>query len=53
MFMFLAAVVVGIILFNLGAMSVMLSVLGTALKGAILVIGILGIVRLWLQHRKP
>lgn len=53
MFMFLIAVVVGIILFKLGVLSVLVAVLGTALKAAILVIGILGIFMLWLQHRKP
>ena len=50
MWIFLIVVVLGIVLFNLGALSVLVSVLSVAFKAAIVVIAALGILMLYIQH---
>lgn len=45
-------IIVGALLIKLGALSVLVAVFSVAFKGAVLVIAAMGILMLYLQHRK-
>lgn len=49
---FIIAIVLGIILFKLGVLAVLVTILAVSLKAAIFVIAAMGIFMIWLQHRK-
>lgn len=45
-------IIVGALLIKLGALTVLVTVLSVAFKAAIFVIAAMGLLMLWLQHRK-
>ena len=51
MWIFLIAIVLGIILFKLGVLTVLVTVLGVSLKVAIGIIAAMGLFILWLENR--
>jgi hypothetical protein len=53
MWIFLLTITFGIILFKLGVLSVLVSMLALSLKAAIGVIAAIGLLMIWIQHRKP
>jgi MFS superfamily sulfate permease-like transporter len=53
MWIFLLAILLGIVLFKLGILSVLVAVLELSLKATIGVIAGIGLLMIWIQHRKP
>ena len=45
-------ILVGALLIKLGALSVLVVVLSVAFKSAIVVIAVMGLMMIWLKHRK-